>query len=109
MKTKMRSRRKTSGRDLQGLDLNPCLQPDLDLDRTIVRCHRKSSSMEGTPTSRFRTGCIVSCAFSRVWLPSPAHCACVDDMCVQPGYCSAVAEFVARLRPKDRRPDQTGI
>ena len=31
-----------------------------------------------------------------------AHCACacVDDTCVQPGYWSAVAEFVAGLHPK---------
>jgi hypothetical protein len=97
----LRTRRKTSGRDLQGPDLNLRLQPDPDPDRTIIRCHRKLS-MEGTPTSSFRTARIVSCAFLRVWLPFLAHYAqaCVDDTCAQPGYWSAVAEFVAGLHPK---------
>jgi hypothetical protein len=79
----------------------PMLATDLDLHRTIVRCHQKSASMEGTATSSFRTGRIVSCALLRVWLPFLAHYACVDDTCVQPGYWSAV-QVCGGLMPQGR-------
>ncbi len=55
----------------------------------------------GNTYIEFPNGMHSECAsFNALFLFLATYCVCIDDTCVQPGYWSAVAEFVVGLHPK---------